>query len=58
MNKEIRGLRQEEFNNDFIQEGHSLAMSSEIEQDEMIEEIYGAAALPKRTKILKPTYIK
>lgn len=58
MNKEIISLRQEEFNNDLIQEFHSLTISSEIEQDEMIEEIYGAAALPKRTKILKPTYTK
>lgn len=56
MNKEISGSRQEEFNNDFIQEAHSI--SPEIEQDELIEEIYGATALPKRTKILKPTYTK
>lgn len=57
MNKEINGLRLEDSNNDGINEVRNLA-PADIEQDEMIEEIYGAAALPKRTKILKPTYSK
>lgn len=57
MNKEINGLRLEDSNNDGINEVRNLA-STDIEQDEVLEEIYGAAALPKRTKILKPTYSK
>ncbi len=57
MNKEINGLRLEDSNNDCINEVQNL-VTTDIEQDEVLEEIYGAAALPKRTKILKPIYSK